>query len=715
MLTPTLSAIHHTRTTIDITLSKSFYQGISDVFYLLDHQDRLTKLTIVSQVEHSDYYAYVVQCPKLDLQHDYFVYDAHMLRVPLQWGRVTRDLDFDKDLAYHGHDLGSHYSKSSTTFVVWAPTSSSAKVILFPETSQQMDVLMTREDKGVFRVTVKGDLDGASYRYAVRRHGVWVEANDPYAWSSTPNALASVVINLDCLPDLPSVNLPPLKQPTDAIIYELHVRDFSMDPYAAFQYRGKYNAFLETVTSPKGTPLGLDYIASLGVTHLQLLPIYDFGSVDELHPEVAYNWGYDPMQFGIPEGSYATQPSDPYRRLIEARNMIHAIHSKGLRMVMDVVYNHMFDAPTSDFEKLVPYYYFRYGDRGEVSNGSFCGNDLDSTRFMTRQYFLDIIRRWVTFYHIDGMRFDLMGIIDDETMRQIETMCRQIDPTFIIYGEGWNMPTLLPDARKTTQQNAARVPHIGFFSDKFRESIKGSTWESEVGQRGYATGAPANYATVKDVLTASCTTLFQSPTYTSPSQTINYVECHDNMTLADKIAVCCASETEEQRVKRQRLVTSLVILSQGIPFLHAGQEWLRTKHGAHNTFRSSDLINRLDWKRMESYLSVVDYLKDVIHIRRTYDAFRLPTAALVEQRVSFQELPQNGLVMSIATPDHPTYRTIRVVINPSPKVLLHNLDTYHVILLNEAGSPKVELHAKNLMVNPIGLVVLAEPKVQLAL
>ncbi len=712
MITPTLTAIHHTRTTIDITLSKSFYQGLSDVFYLLNAQHELVKLAILSQVEHSDVFAYVVQCPKLDLQQDYWIYDAHMLRTPLEWGRVVRDADFDHEYAYLGTDLGATYTPSHTTFVVWAPTASSVNLIIAPSTPHQRVVMMEKGERGTYRLQLAGDYDGVAYRYAIRRHGIWTEANDPYALSSLPNHLASVVISLQRLPALPEVTLPEFKHPTDAVLYELHVRDFSMDPYAPFQHRGKYAAFREDVKSPKGTSLGLDYIASLGITHVQLLPIYDYGSVDELHPEVAYNWGYDPMQFGIPEGSYALDPLDPYSRIIDTRDMIVAIHQKGLRMVMDVVYNHMFDAPTSDFEKLVPYYYFRYGEHGEVSNGSFCGNDLDSTRAMTRKYFLDMIRRWVTLYRIDGMRFDLMGIIDDETMRQIDHMCRQLVPNFIIYGEGWNMPTFLPDGRKTTQQNAARVPHIGFFSDKFRELIKGSTWDTEIAQRGYATGAAVDMTAVKDVLTGSCTGKYGAPTYVAPTQTINYVECHDNMTLADKIAVSNASETEEQRMKRQRLVTALVILAQGVPFLHAGQEWLRTKHGAHNTFRSSDLVNRLDWKRMEQHLAVVDYIRDVIRIRRQLPELRLHTTERLQKDVTFKDLPQNGLAMTIRTPDHPHYEALVLIVNPSPKVLLHNLEDYHLVLLNEAGAPRVELHAKNLMVNPISLILLAEPRLQ---
>lgn len=710
MLEPTLTAIHHSLHTIDITLKKSFYQGVSDNFYLLDSTNTLTKLKIQQLVEHSDYFHYVVECPTLDLQSDYLVYDAHMLSTPLLMGRIVRDPSFEETYANPTQPLGTIYTVSSTTFTVWAPTSSAAMVYLQPGQVDASTHVMTKGPRGIWTVTINGNLVGKTYRYAVRRSGTWIEANDPYAVSSTPNQGASVVVDMTTFTKIDKKGLPPFSRPTDAIVYELHVRDFSMDPYAGFSNPGKYKAFSEHVKSSKDTPFGLDYIRNLGVTHLQLLPIYDYGSVDELHPEVAYNWGYDPVQFGIPEGSYASNPKDPLSRVIETREMIESIHRAGLRVVMDVVYNHMFDAPTSDFNKLVPYYYFRYGDQGEISNGSFCGNDLDSLRVMTRRYILDMIERWITFYGIDGMRFDLMGILDDETMRQVEQMSSKLDPSFIIYGEGWNMPSLLPDDRKTTQQNASRVQKIGFFSDKFRELIKGSTWETEAANLGYATGGQADYLNLKDVLTASCTGEYGVATYVHPGQTVNYVECHDNMTLADKIAICNAKETAEQRIKRQRLVTSMVILSQGIPFLHAGQEWLRTKHGAHNSFRSSDLINRLDWKRMEQHLSVVDYIKDVIHLRKEFDVFRLATAKEIAEQLSFTELPQNGLLVTLQLKDHPKYETLKWLINPSAKVLLHNLDDYHQVLLNEAGAPHAEMHAKNLMINPISMIVLGQTK-----
>ena len=412
--------------------------------------------------------------------------------------------------------------------------------------------------------------------------------------------------------------LPILKQKTDSIIYELHVRDFSSKASSGIKEQGKFLGLIEEGTrSDRDDVTGLDYLLNLGFTHLQLLPIYDFGSVDELNPLSHYNWGYDPMQFNVPEGSYASDVNDPYSRVIDLKKVVSKLHEKGLRVVMDVVYNHMFDRFSTSFESIVPYYYFRTGEEGMISNGSFCGNDFDSTRLMGRKYILDSIKLWMTEYGIDGFRFDLMGILDVTTMNQVATLVSELDPNAMVYGEGWNMPTLLEEDDKATMMNQALMPDIGHFNDMFRDTVKGGSMEEEEKLKGILLGDMKQFSKLPNLLLGS--PMKEKETFFSaPWKSVNYVECHDNQTVYDKMITCEVDEVEN----RQKLMLATVLFSQGIPFIHAGQEFCRTKQGAHNSYMSSDTINGLDWHRAYEYKEIVEFTRDAIALRKETPEFK---------------------------------------------------------------------------------------------
>ena len=440
---------------------------------------------------------------------------------------------------------------------------------------------------------------------------------------------------------------------------------------------------------------------------LALLPFYDFGSVDELNQFEYYNWGYDPVQYSIPEGSYASNVKDPYSRIIDCKKMIESIHESGMRVIMDVVYNHMFNRETSSFETLVPYYYFRIGRNGEKSNGSFCGNDFDSTQKMTSKFIIDSCLRWVDLYNIDGFRFDLMGILDINTMNKISELCLERKSDFIIFGEGWNMPTLLPDNMKTCQFNNAKTPNIGYFSDRFRDVIKGSTNSSEMDVKGYCSGSNNNLTLVKDVIMASTCFYSNSYSYKSPKQVINYVECHDNATLWDKLSVCCKDESEELRKKRQKIIIAITLLSQGIPFIHAGQEFLRTKNGEHNSYILPDSINKLDWKLMEKNIDIVNYVKDVISIRKDFKCFKQETKDDIIENVDVSFTKNNVCVYKMKSNDK-NYKEVVVIINPNKTVELYSLKSNYKVLMTENGRVLEPFDVCNLIVNPCSIVVLAK-------
>ena len=381
------------------------------------------------------------------------------------------------------------------TFALWAPTAEQVYVKLFTTTGNQLTevhqlVPMIRGEKGVWQVKIDGGKPWLAYRFLVCVDGICKEAQDPYGYTTLPNAQASVIINGDNTlaefwqgPDSFSA--------LDAVIYEVSVRDITQHPSSGARYPGTYEALATKGLNYHGKPVGRDYLRDLGITHVQLLPIYDFGSVDETNPRVRYNWGYDPIQYFCPEGSLSANPLDPVQRVEGVKKMVKALHADGLGVIMDVVYNHMFDRDTSPLELVVPGYYFRLDAQGKPSNGSFCGNDLDSTKKMTRRLVLDCTRHWMTTYGIDGFRFDLMGILDKETMGAVSRLVGEINPRGLVYGEGWNMPTALDDEVKAIMHHAQHLPGIGFFNDRYRDFYKGATMTEKVGEKGLLTGAKA--------------------------------------------------------------------------------------------------------------------------------------------------------------------------------------------------------------------------------
>lgn len=595
-------------------LDLHYYDGISSHFKVIDDENNYYEVMIKNEKVDDQKKIYELYVEGLEIGKNYYVVDEHFLKAPLQYRYVVRTDAFDQMFHYSG-ELGNFYTSDQTIFKIWAPTAS--RVILDLE---EESLEMTRIEKGVFTLTVKKDLDQVAYQYLLNIGSQWHEAIDPYAYASTGNHKKSVVIDLKKT-HVPSNHeqLPSLENKTDAIIYELHVRDFSSNSSSQISGKGKYLGLIEEGTRSKSGGLtGIDYLVDLGFTHLQLLPIYDFGSVDEENQFSHYNWGYDPVQYNVPEGSYASD-LEPYTRVKELKYTISKLHEKGLRVVMDVVYNHMFDRFTSSFENIVPYYYFRISQDGQVSNGSFCGNDLDSTRLMTRKFIIDSVKRWMTFYGVDGFRFDLMGILDIDTMNLIAKEVEAIDPQALVYGEGWDMPTLLADEEKASMDNQDKLFNISYFNDLFRDTIKGGSMEEQEADKGLMLGDLKHINHLPNLLLGS-PLKDNKEFFSAPWKSINYVECHDNQTLFDKMISCGISKDEI--VKRHKLILATTLFAQGIPFIHAGQEFLRTKQGLHNSYMSSDEINGIDWNRKSDYQHLVEFAKDAIQLRKDYKCFR---------------------------------------------------------------------------------------------
>jgi pullulanase len=692
---------------ITILLPYSYHKGESSTFYLINGTEMIP-LEIHEKIHlpHSLKYVCYSQIPP-QIGIPYNIKDEYGGETDLQVGAVIRTKEFDEAFYYPGDDLGGTLHSNKTVFKVWAPTATQVKLkISNDEESGPEYVMMNREEKGIWTVAVEKRLEGYCYSYHVCINLEWREAVDPYAKAVSVNGQMGVVVDLGKTATSKPI-LPNLDNPCDAIIYETHIRDLTIHPASGVKQKGTYLGAAELGTkTPSGELTGLSYIKDLGVTHIEFLPFHDFEGVDELNPNYEYNWGYNPVHFNVPDGSYSSNPSNPYTRIVELKHLIATIHSQGLRVIMDAVYNHLYIRETSPFEKLVPGYYFRHGENGLPSNGTGVGNDFASERLMARKFILDSVRYWMEEYQIDGLRFDLMGILDITTMQEVRKLVTSLDSAAIIIGEGWDLNTPIPHDEKATIGNQEKIPNIGQFNDWFRDTIKGSTFN--LYDRGYALGNERYTEAAKQVLAGSIGVERRKiGLFLNPTQTVNYVESHDNHTLWDKLQACEQDNIEQSH----RLATALVILAQGIPFIHSGQEFFRTKKGIGNSYKSPDEINWLDWDRKDAHLENICYLKGLISIRNSHQAFRLPEAALVRKHLHFLPLPAPLIGYQLSEVKiFGDWQEIIIYINPTNerKVVRFPEETGWKILANyqyASATPFDEIHEKCVNIEACSLLI----------
>ena len=628
---------------------------------------------------------------------------------------------FEKKYTYTGQDLGAVWSKNATRFRVWAPTAESVKLWLYRSGTHGTDDLLEQIDmipapRGTWVATKAGNLSGVYYTYLVTRDGVTKEACDPYARTTGVNGRRAMVIDLSATaPD--GWDNDPIPHPggkaVDAVVYELHLRDVSADRSSGVRAKGKFLGITETGTkNTYSHPTALDHIKKLGVTHIQFLPLFDYGSVDEADPEGAYNWGYDPVNYNVPEGSYASDPYHGEVRVKEMKQMIHALHKEGLGVIMDVVYNHVYDSGRFCFNRIVPGYFSRTDAIGRASNGSGCGNDTASERSMVRKYIVDSLVYWATEYHIDGFRFDLAGLLDIETMREAMAAVHAVRPHVLFYGEGWHMSTQLtkPHVELANQTNSRMLPGFGFFNDAFRDTLKGSVFDDHA--PGYVSGAQGLVEGIKDCF------LGLGGWCQDPSQSVNYSSCHDNMTLFDRLTLSAAHATAEERLRMNCLAAAICLLSQGMPLLHGGEELLRSKPlpGGRfdtNSYKSPDSVNSIKWNtlRKKEYRQVRDYYRGLIAFRRAHGALRRSSAQDVLENVFPIGHPgSNGISFyvrgnCIGEPDH----AIFVIFNPHREPITATLPqgTWQICIQDmTAGTKPLATAQGKITVPPISALVL---------
>lgn len=555
------------------------------------------------------------------------------------------------------------YSPIETKFTLWAPTAEEVRVLLYDsgnEGSAYQTLSLEMGEDGIWNTSIKEDLKGKFYTFNVKVNGKWLgDTPGIMAKAVGVNGKRAAVIDLRSTDPEGWANdvRPLLKDYADIIVYEMHHRDFSLDSVSGIRNKGKFLALTELgTTTSQGEKTGIDHLKELGVTHVHILPSYDYASVDESKPDKAqYNWGYDPQNYNVPDGSYSTDPYKPDVRIKEFKQMVQALHKAGIRVVLDVVYNHTFNTEESNFERTVPGYFYRQTKDGKPANGSGCGNETASDRAMMRKYMVESVLYWINEYHIDGFRFDLMGIHDIETMNEIRAAVDKIDPSIFIYGEGWAASAPQLDQEELAMKaNIYKMPRIAAFSDEMRDGLRGG-WDDDrkgaflIGQPGHEmsikfglVGTVKHPQVINDSVNYS-----KEPWALQPTQMISYVSCHDDMCLADRLKATMPDATDEERASLHKLAETFVFTSQGVPFIFAGDEMMRDKKGIHNSYNSPDSINTIDWRNKTIHHDVFDYVRELITLRKNHPAFRMGDADKVRQYMEFLPVEGSNLVAFI--------------------------------------------------------------------
>ncbi len=562
------------------------------------------------------------------------------------------DARFNDYPTYSGDDLELIVDDSGTHFRLWSPEASAARVNLYDNGrfGSPFKVLSMKRDPatGTWTASVPDKLYGKFYTFQIEYEGKWKDET-PGVWAKAVGVNGARAAIIDFAATDPegwdADKGPKVDNFSDVVVYEMHHRDMSEHPSSGIANKGKFLALTEHgTTNPDGLATGIDHLKELGVTHVHILPSYDYNSVDELNlQDNTYNWGYDPLNYNAPEGSYSTNPSDPATRVREMKEMVKALHDAGIGVIMDVVYNHTASNDDSNFELTAPGYYHRHWDDGSYSDASGCGNETASDRQQMRDYIINSTKYWADEYHIDGFRFDLMAIHDIETMNQVATELKKIDPSIFVYGEGWTAgDSPLAKERRALKENVSKMTDIAVFSDDLRDAVKGHY--TDAADRGFATGKPGLEETVKIGIVAATPhpqvdyskgANSKFPYAKSPEMIVNYVSCHDDLTLTDKLRKSMAGSPEKDMLDAAKLAQTIVFTSQGTPFMFAGEEIFRDKKGVHNSYKSPDSINAIDWSNKTKYRDQFDYYKGLIELRKSHPAFRMTTADQIARHLKF--------------------------------------------------------------------------------
>lgn len=654
-----IEAILRTKDTIEVSIHKKYLYNGSRYFYLFENGNFVKELHIERITETNNHFRYIVNdLPQLKIGQDYEIQDDRNTFCSIDCSVLMKEMSYDHLYKFDG-EMGAIYHPNHTIFRVFSPLASSINLVLFHKNNKEI-YAMKKRDNGIFYYNAIGDYDGFEYLYQVKVNGKYVESIDPYTRSTTLHSRRGVVINPNKYDyEFNDDKLSPLASPCSSVIYEMSVRDFTSSIHTSIKHKGKYLGLTETnKVSTGNNKVGLDYLSDLGVTHVQLLPVTDFLTTNDQFPENTYNWGYDSGNMFALEGSYSSNPSDPYSRIHEFKKVVSSLHERNIRVIVDMVFNHQFTVENSSFEKILPNYYFRFNPDGTLSNGSFCGNEFESRRYMARKFIVDTCLMFVKEFHVDGFRFDLMGILDIDTVNEVCEYVKSIKSNILVYGEGWDMPSFIDEDKKSTITNAKKLKNIGFFNDYYRESLKYDYLGENV---------------IKGNYMISDEKIFDA------NQSINYLECHDNYTYYD-LQTYVELRDEKYAMKKQLFKNLIILISNGYAFYHSGQEFFRTKQGIENSYCSLDKINGFDWNKLYKHSKEVSLIEKMIRIREKHNLF-----------MSNYKYKNENNVITLKTND------VEIVINLSDKVVKledkevllstskKNLEKYDLVVYRSKG------------------------------
>ena len=645
------------------------------------------------------------------------------------------DGKFNNYPTYEGEDLELSVNSSGTHWRLWSPEAQEAIVNIYDSGKGGQPVkalpMTFHKDNGTWTASVPQQLYGKFYTFKIKFNGKWLDES-PGVWAKAVGVNGKRAAIIDFAKTNPegweNDKGPQVENFSDVIVYEMHHRDMSMHPSSGITNKGKFLALTETgTTSPSGEKTGIDHLKELGITHVHLLPSYDYNSVDEANlQENVYNWGYDPQNYNAPEGSYSTNPDNPAVRVAEMKEMIKTLHDNGIGVIMDVVYNHTAENDGSNFSLTAPGYYYRHREDGSYSDASGCGNETASDLQQMQDYIVNSVKHWANEYHIDGFRFDLMAIHDTETMNRVANELKEINPSIFVYGEGWTAgdSPLLPE-RRALKENVSKMENIAVFSDDLRDAVKGHY--TDASDRGFATGKPGLEETVKIGIVAA--TPHPQVDYSkgnnskfayasSPEMIVNYVSCHDDLCLTDKLHHSMQGEPEENMLEAAKLAQTIVFTSQGTPFMFAGEEVFRDKKGVHNSYNRPDSINAIDWENKSKYRDQFDYYKGLISLRKNHPAFRMSSAEDIAKNLVFDKIDSSKTpnLISYSLKNHANgdnWKEIKVVFNGASEPQTVNIPKGKWMIVAQDGkiNPEEGLGNTNggkMTLSPYSALILAQ-------
>lgn len=669
---------------IEVSISKEYSFQNVEFFYLYCNDVLVEKIKPIAKNESNNFFIYTLPIIKtfFDINNVYHLYTNMNIKIPVDISYLATLESFNMKYRYDGK-LGAIYSKDKTIFRVFSPFASEMKVKVkkIGDTSYRYFSMTKDINNGIFEAAVKENLEKYIYMYEVTVFSKIYEINDPYSFSLSSNSNYSYIIDTNKVKKIKSNNekLPKLKSKEEYSIYECSVRD--MTSRLQIEHPSSYVALTESINYGNDIKVGIDYIKSLNVSHVQLMPVLDFYTVNEDRPSESYNWGYDPNFFFVNEGSYSLDPSNPYTRLIELKNLVSSFHEKGIRVILDVVYNHVFSMSDNPLNILVPKYYFRLNPDLSLSNGTGCGNDFESTHYMARKLIIDSILHLIDVFDVDGFRFDLMGILDVTTLTQAYNQAKEKKEDIFFLGEGWDLWTNLKASEKCSINNASKLPFVSFFNDRFRDVTKGQTNESQLAVRGYLSGDTNYLDGFKHVMLGSCKPIAFAPLFTDSSQSVNYMECHDNNVLYDKLKACLPIESDELTLKRVKMCILTTFFASGIPFFHQGEEIGQSKFGDGNSYNKGDLINGFDYELLRKRKDLYLFFIQANNLKKF--ALSLASEAKVSfaNNMTFDNLDCGAVAIKYQYGKY----TLILLINPTYEKVTYDFNVYNKLIFSESG------------------------------